>query len=633
MNPTLLARLVEAVSMRLVELKGRVDAQPSKAEIVAAVLAGMPVPKDGVSPDIDVVVNAAVARMTPDESLVGRIADALVKAVPRMKDGRDGIDGIDGVDGKDGVDGIDGIDGKDGEDGERGPIGPMPKHKWKGTALAFETEEGVFGDAVDLRGPPGKTTSGGVVFASSDSDGAGIDDDTVATDSTWSSQKISDSLAALAPEDGLVVSVNGQGGAVVLDAEDVGLGAFAGLTPENLPLSYAADVANADLQGQIDAIPAPTPHTTVNSRSGNVTLTAVDVGLDKVANLTPAQLPVSDLTATAIATAKASAISSAVTAAYAHADEAASAALDNANAYTDAQVGALLDAAPGALDTLNELAAALGDDPNFATTVTTNLASKEAKITAGATTSFWNGGKVWTDFATTVRASVLTGLSLATSTVVAAADTVLVAIGKLQAQITATNTAIAGKEPTIAAGAGTSFWSGTKTWVDFAASVRATVMTGVVFNADNAVVATDTLIAAVSKLQSQITSVYNVTQAIRTEMVLGAWVPQALPVAPFTGSFTNATASGRFRKTGRTVDFTATVETPGNGTGNGAILLYMPYPAAALFVFLGREANITGTTVIATMSSNVLFIRDINSGYPGGDGRSFTISGVYEATI
>lgn len=44
----------------------------------------------------------------------------------------------------------------------------------------------------------------------------------------------------------------------------------------------------------------------------------------------------------------------------------------NIQSYVDA----LVDAAPGALDTLNELAAALGDDPNFATTVTNSLATK-----------------------------------------------------------------------------------------------------------------------------------------------------------------------------------------------------------------------------------------------------------------
>ena len=47
-------------------------------------------------------------------------------------------------------------------------------------------------------------------------------------------------------------------------------------------------------------------------------------------------------------------------------------------AFVAAAVAALVDGAPGAIDTLNELAAALGDDPNFATTVTNGLAGKLA---------------------------------------------------------------------------------------------------------------------------------------------------------------------------------------------------------------------------------------------------------------
>lgn len=42
-----------------------------------------------------------------------------------------------------------------------------------------------------------------------------------------------------------------------------------------------------------------------------------------------------------------------------------------------AAIAAILDSAPGTLDTLNELAAALGDDPNFATTVTNAIAGKQ----------------------------------------------------------------------------------------------------------------------------------------------------------------------------------------------------------------------------------------------------------------
>ena len=59
-------------------------------------------------------------------------------------------------------------------------------------------------------------------------------------------------------------------------------------------------------------------------------------------------------------------------------------------AYVDAAVAALVDSAPATLDTLEELAAALGDDANFATTVSTqiglkaNTADLAAVATSGA---------------------------------------------------------------------------------------------------------------------------------------------------------------------------------------------------------------------------------------------------------
>ena len=51
--------------------------------------------------------------------------------------------------------------------------------------------------------------------------------------------------------------------------------------------------------------------------------------------------------------------------------------------YVDTSIANLIDTAPSTLDTLNELAAALGDDPNFATTMTNALATKLDK--AGGT--------------------------------------------------------------------------------------------------------------------------------------------------------------------------------------------------------------------------------------------------------
>ena len=50
-------------------------------------------------------------------------------------------------------------------------------------------------------------------------------------------------------------------------------------------------------------------------------------------------------------------------------------------AQINAAVSGLVDSAPGVLDTLNELAAAINDDPNFFSTVATNLSNHEADTT------------------------------------------------------------------------------------------------------------------------------------------------------------------------------------------------------------------------------------------------------------
>lgn len=64
--------------------------------------------------------------------------------------------------------------------------------------------------------------------------------------------------------------------------------------------------------------------------------------------------------------------------------------------YVDTAVSNVVDAAPGALDTLNELAAALGDDANFSTTVTNSIATKVAKAgdTMTGSLTFTGGAKV-----------------------------------------------------------------------------------------------------------------------------------------------------------------------------------------------------------------------------------------------
>jgi hypothetical protein len=68
------------------------------------------------------------------------------------------------------------------------------------------------------------------------------------------------------------------------------------------------------------------------------------------------------------------------------------ATISDLQAFVDGRVQLVVDAAPSALDTLNELAAALGDDPNFSATVTTQLNGLDSRLdaleAAGGTSNF-----------------------------------------------------------------------------------------------------------------------------------------------------------------------------------------------------------------------------------------------------
>ena len=80
--------------------------------------------------------------------------------------------------------------------------------------------------------------------------------------------------------------------------------------------------------------------------------------------------------------------------------------------YVDTEVSALVDSSPGALNTLNELAAALGDDANFSTTITTSIATKLPKDGSEAMTG-----------ALAMGTNKITGLGNPTSTQDAATKT------------------------------------------------------------------------------------------------------------------------------------------------------------------------------------------------------------------
>ena len=81
--------------------------------------------------------------------------------------------------------------------------------------------------------------------------------------------------------------------------------------------------------------------------------------------------------------------------------------------YVNTQVANLVDSAPGTLDTLNELAAALGDDANFATTVTNSIATKLATADFNATFDTRFGNKNISDLSNVHTAAPTDGQVLA----------------------------------------------------------------------------------------------------------------------------------------------------------------------------------------------------------------------------
>lgn len=108
------------------------------------------------------------------------------------------------------------------------------------------------------------------------------------------------------------------------------------------------------------------PVTSVNGKTGAVTLSASDVGA------LPSSTQIPSISGLATET------------------------------YVNNKVAGIVNSAPETLDTLNELAAALGDDPNFATTVATQIGGKVDKV---------NGKGLSTNDYTTAEKNKLAGIA------------------------------------------------------------------------------------------------------------------------------------------------------------------------------------------------------------------------------
>lgn len=202
-------------------------------------------------------------------------------------------------------------------------------------------------------------------------------------------------------------------------------------------------------------------------------------------------------------------------------------------AAVKAAIDNLVGGAPGALDALNEFAAALGNDPNFATTMTNALAGKEPSIAAGTSAQMWLGNKTWASVLSQVQGTLLTGLGAGANTPIVNTDTLIGALAKLQNQLNNkadfTDSRLSdAREWTAAevtqaeAEAGTLTtvrkWSPLRVWQ----AVLASSLTGINLTLGTAVTATDTVLIAIGKLQKQITdAATNLAGNVRATVLTG----------------------------------------------------------------------------------------------------------------
>ncbi len=99
--------------------------------------------------------------------------------------------------------------------------------------------------------------------------------------------------------------------------------------------------------------------------------------------------------------------------------------------FVQRAIAALVDSSPGALDTLKELALALGNDPNFATTITNLIAGKAAKATTlagyGITDAYTKAAADALLLAKAAKSTTLAGYGIGDAYTKTAADGLLAA--------------------------------------------------------------------------------------------------------------------------------------------------------------------------------------------------------------
>lgn len=116
--------------------------------------------------------------------------------------------------------------------------------------------------------------------------------------------------------------------------------------------------------------------------------------------------------------------------------------------------------------------------------------------------------------------------------------------------------------------------------------------------------------------------------------VTGAWTAYVPTLSCNTGTLTSASATGRSRLVGKTLDWSMTISITTNGTCAGYILATLPVTlrAANNCSVMGAETAVAFTQIAAHNSTTTqMLLTFLGGAYPGANGSSISINGTCEA--
>lgn len=112
-----------------------------------------------------------------------------------------------------------------------------------------------------------------------------------------------------------------------------------------------------------------------------------------------------------------------------------------------------------------------------------------------------------------------------------------------------------------------------------------------------------------------------------------AWTAYTPTVTAASGTFTTVSATGKYRMTGKTVQFQAAITITTVGTAASLMIVTFPVTASTgVFAFSAKETTVTGTSfAAATLNTTQFSVQKYDGTFGIASGYGVIVSGTYEA--